>query len=55
MCISTGTLKTINFPCVLNGKLMVLGVRLLKHSRLSIFMYIIILKENPNVLKYWDT
>ena len=34
-CISIRTLKTINFSFVLNGKLMVLGVPLFKHIRIS--------------------
>ena len=55
MPLSTGTPKPFNFPFVSNGKLKLIGVLILKHSSLSIFMFIIILKENPNVLKYWDT
>ena len=33
MCLNTGTPKTINFPFVPNGKLMVLGVPIFKHFR----------------------
>ena len=32
-CLSIGTPKTINFPFVPNGKLMVLGVPIFKHFR----------------------
>ena len=31
MCLSIGTPKTINFPFVPNGKLMVLGVHIFEH------------------------
>ena len=31
MCLNIGTLKTVNFPFGTNGKLMVLGVPILKH------------------------
>ena len=33
MCLSIGTLKTINFPFVPNGKLMVLSVPIIKHIK----------------------
>ena len=33
MCSNIGTSKTINFPFGTNGKLMVLGVPILKHLR----------------------
>ena len=33
MCSNIGTLKTINFPFGTNGKLIVLGVPILKHFR----------------------
>ena len=33
MCLYSGTPKIINFPFATNGKLMVLGVPLLKHLR----------------------
>ena len=33
MCLIIGTPKTINFPVGTNGKLMVLGVPILKHFR----------------------
>ena len=34
-CLSIGTPKTINFPFVPNGKLMFLGVPVLKHFRVG--------------------
>ena len=37
MCLSVGTPKTINFPFVPNGKLMVVGVPILKHIRVRRF------------------
>ena len=33
MCLNTGTPKNINFSFVTNGKLMALGVPILKHFR----------------------
>ena len=36
-CLSIGTPKTINFPFVPNGKLMVLGVRLFEHMMIRLF------------------
>ena len=36
MCLNTGTPKIINFPFGTNGKLMVLGVPIFKHFRVSI-------------------
>ena len=33
MCLNIGTPKTINFPFETNGKLMVVGVPILKHFR----------------------
>ena len=33
MCLNTGTLKNINFSFDTNGKLMALGVPILKHFR----------------------
>ena len=35
MGLNIGTLKTINFPFETNGKLMALGVPILKHFRVS--------------------
>ena len=35
MCSNIGTPKTINFPFGTNGKLMVLGVPILKHFRVD--------------------
>ena len=35
MCLNTGTPKNINFSFVTNGKLMALGVPILKHFRVS--------------------
>ena len=35
MCSNIGTPKTINFPFDTNGKLMVLGVPILKHFRVG--------------------
>ena len=35
MCSNIGTPKTINFPFGTNGKLMVLGVPILKHFRVN--------------------
>ena len=35
MCSNIGTPKTINFPFGTNGKLMVLGVPILKHFRVT--------------------
>ena len=34
MCFSIGTPKTVKFPFVPNGKLMVLGVPIFKHIRI---------------------
>ena len=36
MCSNIGTPKTINFPFGTNGKLMVLGVPILKHFRVML-------------------
>ena len=36
MCLNTGTPKTINFPFETNGKLMILGVPILKHFRVHL-------------------
>ena len=33
MCFSIGSPKTINFPFVSNGKLMIIGVPIFKHIR----------------------
>ena len=33
MCLNIGTPKNVNFPFETNGKLMVLGVPILKHFR----------------------
>ena len=33
MCLNAGTHKTVNVPFETNGKLMVLGVPILKHFR----------------------
>ena len=33
MCLNIGTLKTINFPFGTNGKLIDLGVQILRHIR----------------------
>ena len=35
MCLNIGTSKTINFPFGTHGKLMVLGVPILKHFRVN--------------------
>ena len=35
MCLNTGTPKIINFPFGTNGKLMVLGVPIFKHFRVT--------------------
>ena len=35
MCLNIGTHKTVNFPFETNGKLMVLGVPILKNFRVS--------------------
>ena len=35
MCLNTGTPKNINFSLETNGKLMALGVPILKHFRVS--------------------
>ena len=37
MCLTIGTPKIVNFPFGTNGKLMVLGVPILKHFRVSCF------------------
>ena len=37
MCSNIGTSKTVNFPFGTNGKLMVLGVPILKHFRVDPF------------------
>ena len=39
MCSNIGTSKTINFPFGTNGKLMVLGVPILKLFRVSVLQY----------------
>ena len=44
MCLSTGTSKNINFSFETNGKLMALGVPILKHFRVSA------LKVRPSIL-----
>ena len=36
MCLNIGTPKTINFPFETNGKLMILGVPILKHFRVYV-------------------
>ena len=36
MCLTIGTPKNINFPFETNGKLMILGVPILKHFRVLI-------------------
>ena len=33
MCLSIGTSETVTFPCVPNGKVMVSGVPVFKHTR----------------------
>ena len=35
MCLNIGTPKNINFPFETNGKLMILGVPILKHFRVN--------------------
>ena len=35
MCLNIGTPKNVNFPFETNGKLMVLGVPILKHFRVN--------------------
>ena len=35
MCLNTGTPKTINFSFETNGKVMALGVPILKHFRVN--------------------
>ena len=39
MCLNTGTPKNINFSFETNGKLMALGVPILKHFRLCIVSF----------------
>ena len=38
MCLNTGTPKNINFSFETNGKLMALGVPILKHFRVVSFL-----------------
>ena len=45
MCIDTGAPKTINFPFVPNGKLIILGALILKHIRVSLSIII----NNPTL------
>ena len=40
MCLSIGTPKTINFPSVPNGKLILLGVPIFKHFRVTIESFV---------------
>ena len=37
MCLNTGTPKNINFSFEINGKLMALGVPILKHFRIALW------------------
>ena len=39
MCLNTGTAKNINFSFETNGKLMALGVPILKHFRVLIALH----------------
>ena len=41
MCLNIGTPKNINFSFETNGKLMALGVPILKHFRVTEFCYLI--------------
>ena len=41
MCLNIGTLKTVNFPFGTNGKLMVLGVPILKHFRVYVILILL--------------
>ena len=57
MCLSTGTSNNHCFPFGTNGKVVVLGVPILK--TLGYYPEIIInlgtLQPNDDVLKFWDT
>ena len=46
-------LKNINFPFETNGKVMILGVPILKHLRVNIDRHPV--ATYRSVLKYWDT
>ena len=48
LCLSIGTPKTINFPFVPNGKLVVLGVRIFKHIRVIIICLIMFPKPSEH-------
>ena len=39
MCLNTGTPKNINFSLETNGKLMALGVPILKHFRVDSYSF----------------
>ena len=47
LIIGTPVLKQLNFPFGTNGKLMVLGVPILKHSRVIHLSYCPLLSEKP--------
>ena len=46
MCLNIGTHKNINFSFETNGKLMALGVPILRHFRVVLILGIVMLKAN---------
>ena len=53
MCLNTGTLKNINFSFETNGKLMALGVPILKHFRVYTLESDIPI-VSVSLSSYWD-
>ena len=48
MCLNTGILKNINFSFETNGKLMALGVQILKHFRVYICISVLQITRGDN-------
>ena len=54
MCLNIGHLKSINFPFGTNGKLMVLGVPILKHLRVHFYGETWkIISITPSSMEHW--
>ena len=51
MCLNTGTPKNINFSFETNGKLMALGVPILKHIRVVILTAFLHQSTTPTVFE----